>query len=92
MPTIVPRNQRVNLDFNQVKVKIRYSNKTLHKEFYTKGATHQKTFKFMNAIKSSNVIIGGFHNPTNPHHDLKCKPKINLENKKLPSSPHLDKA
>jgi len=46
----------------------------------------------MNAIKSSNIIIGGFLNPTNPHHFLKCKSKIKLENKKLPHPTCLDQA
>jgi len=46
----------------------------------------------MNAIKSSNIIIGGFLNLTNPRHFLKCKQKIKLENKKLPPPPCLDQA
>jgi len=44
----------------------------------------------MNAIKSSNIIIGGFLNLTNPRHFLKCKQKIKLENKKLPPPPCLE--
>jgi len=46
----------------------------------------------MNAINYSNIIIGGFLNPTNPHHSLKCKQKIKLENKELLPPPCLDQA
>jgi len=46
----------------------------------------------MNAIESSNIIIGGFLNPTNSHHLLKCKQQIKLENKELLPPPCLDQA
>jgi len=59
-----------NIALNQVKCPItRDIHKTL-KIFYTKGGTHQKTFKLMKDIGSSNIIIGDFSNPTNPDHAL----------------------